>query len=48
MEQLFLLMLDELEGYMSFLLTDRFASHTMRVALVVLSGRPMGAVETWM
>lgn len=41
MEALFLATLDELEGSMSFLITDRFASHTMRVLLVVLSGRPL-------
>jgi nucleolar protein 9 len=46
MEQLLLLMLDELEGHMPFLLTDRFASHTMRVLLVVLSGRPLDTVAT--
>jgi nucleolar protein 9 len=44
MEQLFLLMLDELEGHLPSLLTDRFASHTLRVLLVVLSGRPLDAV----
>ncbi|KAH7362142.1 armadillo-type protein [Plectosphaerella cucumerina] len=41
MENLFLLTLDELEEHLSFLLTDRFASHTLRVLLVVLSGRPL-------
>ncbi|XWW92341.1 hypothetical protein V2A60_000264 [Cordyceps javanica] len=41
MENLFLATLDELEGSMSFLMTDRFASHTLRVLLLVLSGRPL-------
>lgn len=41
MENLFLLTLDEFEEHLSFLLTDRFASHTLRVLLVVLSGRPL-------
>jgi len=38
--------LDELEGKMTFLLTDRFASHTLRVLLVVLSGRPLEKAST--
>lgn len=41
MEELFLATLDELEGSLGFLLTDRFASHTLRVLLLVLSGRPL-------
>jgi nucleolar protein 9 len=41
MEQLFLATLDELEGNLTFLITDRFASHTLRVLLLVLSGRPL-------
>ena len=41
MESLFLKALDELEGKMTHLLTDRFASHALRVLLVVLSGRPL-------
>lgn len=41
MESLFLKTLDELEGKMTHLLTDRFASHALRVLLVVLSGRPL-------
>ncbi|KZZ94231.1 Armadillo-type fold protein [Moelleriella libera RCEF 2490] len=50
MEQLFLATLDELEGSLSFLLTDKFASHTLRVLLVVLSGRPLqeAAMKTLM
>ncbi|KAG5993877.1 hypothetical protein E4U43_003372 [Claviceps pusilla] len=45
MEELFLATLDELEGSLSFLLTDRFASHTLRVLLLVLSGRPLDDVS---
>ncbi|KAH8735212.1 armadillo-type protein [Ilyonectria robusta] len=41
MEGLFLATLDELEGGLGYLITDRFASHTMRVLLLVLSGRPL-------
>lgn len=41
MENLFLYTLNELEGQMTSLLTDRFASHTLRVLLVVLAGRPI-------
>ncbi|KAN0102042.1 ARM repeat-containing protein [Hyaloscypha variabilis] len=46
METLFLQTLDELEGKMTFLLTDRFASHTLRVLLVVLSGRVLEQAST--
>jgi nucleolar protein 9 len=46
MESLFLQTLDELEGKMTFLLTDRFASHTLRVLLVILSGRPLEKTST--
>ncbi|KAG6002844.1 hypothetical protein E4U21_002729 [Claviceps maximensis] len=50
MEELFLATLDELEGSLSFLLTDRFASHTLRVLLSILSGRPLddASVKTLM
>jgi len=41
MEGLYLLAIKELEGYLGFLMTDRFASHTLRVLLVVLSGQPL-------
>jgi nucleolar protein 9 len=41
MENLFLYTLNELEGQMTSLLTDRFASHTLRVMLVILAGRPI-------
>lgn len=46
MENLFLYTLNELEGNMSFLLTDRFASHTLRVLLVVLSGQSLAKSST--
>jgi nucleolar protein 9 len=46
MEGLFLQTLDELEGKMTFLLTDRFASHTLRVLLVILSGQPLKETST--
>ncbi|OAQ66473.1 rRNA processing protein Nop9 [Pochonia chlamydosporia 170] len=45
MEELFLATLDELEGSLSFLITDRFASHTLRVLLLVLSGRPLDDIS---
>ncbi|KAK4463293.1 hypothetical protein QBC42DRAFT_69276 [Cladorrhinum samala] len=41
MEDLLLLTLDELEEHLSFLLSDRYGSHALRVLLVVLSGRPL-------
>ncbi|KAF4332302.1 nucleolar 9 [Fusarium beomiforme] len=41
MEDLFLATLDELEGALSYLITDRFASHTLRVLLLVLAGRSL-------
>ncbi|KAI4212831.1 MAG: hypothetical protein LQ351_004534 [Letrouitia transgressa] len=41
MENLFLHTLNELEGDLGYLMTDPFASHAIRVLLVVFSGRPM-------
>lgn len=41
MESLFIYTLTELEGHLGFLMTDRFASHVLRVLLVVLSGAPL-------
>ncbi|KAF2011713.1 ARM repeat-containing protein [Aaosphaeria arxii CBS 175.79] len=41
MENLFLYTLAELEGYLGYLMTDRFASHVLRVFLIVLSGEPL-------
>ncbi|KAG8157805.1 hypothetical protein KVR01_012467 [Diaporthe batatas] len=46
MESLFLYTLDELEAHLSYLLSDRFGSHALRVLLVVLSGRPLDQVST--
>ncbi|KAI5863985.1 ARM repeat-containing protein [Durotheca rogersii] len=46
MEELYLLTLDELEGSLGYLLTDRFASHTLRVLLIILSGRPLEQSQT--
>ncbi|KAK7422679.1 Nucleolar protein 9 [Neonectria punicea] len=50
MEDLFLATLDELEAGLGYLITDRFASHTLRVLLLVLSGRPLddSSVKTLM
>lgn len=45
-EQLFLSTVAELEGNLGYLMTDRFASHTLRVLLVVLSGRPLVDAQT--
>ncbi|CAD6501350.1 BgTH12-01602 [Blumeria graminis f. sp. triticale] len=44
METLLLQTLDELEGNIIPLITDRFASHTLRVLLIILDGRPL--IET--
>lgn len=41
MENLFLYALNELEGNLGYLMTDPFASHTLRVLLLVLSGQPL-------
>ncbi|KAI0848745.1 ARM repeat-containing protein [Daldinia vernicosa] len=46
MEELFLLALDELEGHLGYLLADKFASHTLRVLLIILSGRPLEQSQT--
>ncbi|GAB1317593.1 Nucleolar protein 9 [Madurella fahalii] len=46
MEDLFLLTLDELEAHLSFLLSDRYGSHALRVLLVALSGRPLNQAGT--
>ena len=46
MENLFLYTVNELEGNLGYLMTDPFASHTLRVLLVVLSGRPLTSSET--
>lgn len=41
MENYFLDTMNEIEGSIGFLMTDRFASHVLRVLLVVLSGEPL-------
>lgn len=41
MESLFLYTLNELEGNLGYLMSDRFASHPLRILLVVLSGMPL-------
>jgi len=46
MENLFLYTLNELEGNLGYLMTDPFASHTIRVLLVVLSGKPIADSNT--
>jgi nucleolar protein 9 len=46
MEDLFLLTLDELEEHLSYLVSDRYGSHALRVLLLVLSGRPLDQAET--
>lgn len=46
MESLFLSTLDELEGNLGYLLTDRYASHVVRILLLVLSGEPVDTAST--
>ncbi|GAB7352160.1 hypothetical protein MBLNU459_g2643t2 [Dothideomycetes sp. NU459] len=46
MENLFLFAIGELEGNIGFLMTDRFASHTLRVLLLVLAGEPLSTSST--
>ena len=46
MESLFLHTLGELQENLGFLMTERFASHAVRVLLVVLSGRPLSDSST--
>lgn len=43
MEDLFLTAIRELDEYLGFLMTDRYASHALRVLLVVLSGQALVA-----
>ncbi len=45
-EQLFLTVVDELQPNLGYLLTERFASHVVRVLLLVLSGEPLNDVST--
>lgn len=46
MESLFLSTVTELDGNLGYLITDNFASHTLRILLVVLSGRPLSGAAT--
>lgn len=46
MEDAFLSTVKELEGNMGYLVTDSFASHALRLLLVVLSGRPLKGTST--
>lgn len=46
LEQLFLTVVDELQPNLGYLLTERFASHVVRVLLLVLSGEPLNDAST--
>lgn len=46
MENLFLYTLAELEGSVGFLMTDPYASHVLRVLLLVLAGEPLDQDST--
>ncbi|KAI9725090.1 MAG: hypothetical protein M1812_000366 [Candelaria pacifica] len=46
MENLFLYTLNELEGSIGFLMTDQFASHSLRILLLVLSGHAFAKPTT--
>ena len=46
MENLFLYTLNEFEGNLGYLMTDQFASHALRVLLIVLSGQPLAKTAT--
>ena len=46
MENLFLYAFNELEGNLGYLMSDRFASHPLRVLLLVLSGMPLAGGES--
>ena len=46
MENLFLNTINELEENMGYLMTNPFGSHTLRVLLAVLSGRPLADAST--
>ena len=46
MENLFLYTINELEGNLGYLMTDQFASHPLRVLLVVLSGMPLPTADS--
>ncbi len=46
MENMFLYMLHELEGHYGSLVVNQYASHTLRVLMVILSGLPLARVAT--
>ncbi|KLU91706.1 hypothetical protein MAPG_10224, partial [Magnaporthiopsis poae ATCC 64411] len=46
MEEIFLLVLDELEEHLTYLMTDTFGSHSLRVLLTVLAGRSLDQIST--
>ena len=46
MESLFLYTLNELESNLGYLMSDQFASHPLRILLVVLSGMPLAAASS--
>jgi nucleolar protein 9 len=46
MESLYLQTLTELEENLGYLLTDRYASHVLRILLLVLSGEPIDTAST--
>lgn len=46
MENLYIYAINELEGNIGFLMTDRFASHVLRVLLLVLAGEPLSQQST--
>ncbi|CAK7273560.1 Nucleolar protein 9 [Sporothrix epigloea] len=46
LEESFLFVLDELESSLASLLVHCFASHTLRVLLVILAGRPLDGLAT--
>lgn len=43
---MFMTVIEELEGNWGYLLTERFASHTIRVLLLVLAGEPVDVTST--
>jgi len=46
MENLFLYTCNEFEGNLGYLMTDQFASHPLRVLLIVLSGKPLAVANS--
>ena len=46
MENLFLFSVNELEGNLGYLMSDQFASHPLRMLLMVLSGKPLATADS--